>query len=198
MSASRKNTRVVVVLTSVVAGMIGLSYASVPLYRLFCQVTGYGGTTQVADSLPDTISERLVTIRFDAEVNPALPWAFKPEQKSMTLHMGEQGLAFYRATNRGDRPVVGTATFNVTPQKAGSYFNKIECFCFTEQRLEPGQTVDMPVTFFVDPAMAEDIDTREIGTVTLSYTFFLAPDQDAALARTAGVQLSAFDDAAAR
>lgn len=154
--------------------MAGLAYASVPLYRLFCQVTGYGGTTQAALRAPTAVPGTSVTVRFDANVNSGLPWRFAPEQKELQLKLGENGLAFYRVTNLSDRPIVGTATFNVTPFEAGPYFSKIECFCFEEQRLEPGASADLPVSFFVDPAIASDPDAAGIRTITLSYTFYRA------------------------
>ena len=172
----RSNGRVAVVCLGVVAAMIGLSYASVPLYELFCRVTGFGGTTQVAESMPEEVGERIVTVRFNADVNPELPWAFQPVERSVRLQVGEPGLAFYRATNRAARTTAGTATFNVTPLKAGQYFNKVECFCFTEQRLAPGESMQMPVSFFVDPAIEEDPNLDDVKTITLSYTFFVDPD----------------------
>jgi len=168
------NTRVVLPLVAIVIGMTGLAFASVPLYRLFCQVTGFGGTTQVAETGAETVLDRKMTVRFNADVDPDLPWAFAPEQRAIELKVGEQGLAFYRAENRSDEPVVGMAVYNVTPNKAGLYFSKIHCFCFDEQRLEPGEAMDMPVTFFVDPAIADDPNLDEVKTITLSYTFFRA------------------------
>lgn len=153
-------------------GMIGLSYAAVPLYNIFCRVTGYAGTTQVADAAPTQILDRTMTIRFDANVANQMPWTFKPVENTMGVKVGETSIAFYRATNRSDRAVTGTASFNVSPSKAGGYFSKIECFCFTEQTLGPGETVDMPVTFFVDPDIAEDKNLDNVETITLSYTFF--------------------------
>lgn len=179
-TSSNKNLRVVVVLLGVVAVMVGLVSASVPLYRLFCQVTGYGGTTQRAEAAPDVVSDRVMTVRFNADVNGDLPWSFYPEQREVTLPIGETALAFYRAENRSGKAVTGTATFNVTPLKAGQYFNKIECFCFTEQTLQPGQSVDMPVSFFVDPAILDDPNLDEVHTITLSYTFFRSADAEAA------------------
>lgn len=176
--AARKNGRLAFGLVGIVVAMAGLSYASVPLYELFCRVTGYGGTTQVAESLPETISERVITVRFNSDVSPDLPWAFQPVEREVRVQVGESGLAFYRATNQAAWPTAGTATFNVTPLKAGQYFNKVQCFCFTEQRLEPGQSMDMAVSFFVDPAIEEDRNLDEVKTITLSYTFF--PDLDAA------------------
>ncbi len=166
------------VLTGLVAGMVGLAFASVPLYRLFCQVTGYGGTTQVAEAAPGAVGERLITVRFNADVDPDLPWRFQPVERAVEVRIGEPELAYYRATNESDRPLTGTAVFNVTPQKVGRYFSKVACFCFDEQRLEPGQTVDMGVNFFIDPAILEDRNLDEVTTVTLSYTFFRAPDDE--------------------
>ncbi|HAK62988.1 MAG TPA: cytochrome c oxidase assembly protein [Alphaproteobacteria bacterium] len=160
-----------------VAAMLGLSYASVPLYRIFCSLTGYGGATATAESAPDQVIDRLVTIRFDANVAQGLNWRFVPDQASQQLKIGEVGLAFYRARNLSDRPVTGTASFNVTPAKAGEYFTKIECFCFTEQSLAPGQEMDMPVQYFVDPAIADDINAGDIKTITLSYTFHQTPSK---------------------
>lgn len=168
----RRNLATLAVLVGVIGGMGGLVVASVPLYRLFCQVTGYGGTTRTADAAPDTVLKRTVTIQFDAGVNSALPWRFQPVQRRVDVKLGERKLAFYRAVNNSDAPVTGTATFNVTPAKAGPYFNKIDCFCFTEQTLEPGQSVDMGVSFFVDPDMAKDRNLNDVTEITLSYTFF--------------------------
>jgi len=176
---SRRNARTGLLLTGIVAGMVGLSFAAVPLYRLFCQVTGYGGTTQVADAVPATVSERTITVRFNADVDPQLPWSFAPEQRAVTVKVGEPGLAFYRARNRSEQTTVGAATFNVTPLKAGQYFNKVQCFCFDEQALDPGQEAEMGVSFFVDPAILEDRNLDEVKTITLSYTFFRAPDDRA-------------------
>ena len=173
-----RDLRVLLCLAAAAAGMGGLAYASVPLYRLFCQVTGYGGTTQTAEAPSDGIVDRPVTVRFDATVNPALDWSFAPVERAIELRAGENALAFYAAENLGDAPSVGTATFNVTPDRAGVYFNKVECFCFQEQRLEPGQRVEMPVSFFVDPAIADDPHMADVTTVTLAYTFFRAAEPD--------------------
>lgn len=172
-----RNTRTLALLALMVVGMGGLAYASVPLYRLFCQVTGYGGTTQRADAFPGAAGGRTLLVRFDATVNPELDWHFAPAARSMELTTGENALAFYVAENLGSEAVTGTATFNVTPDRAGLYFNKVECFCFTEQVLVPGQRVDMPVSFFIDPEIATDPDLRDLATITLSYTFFRAEDQ---------------------
>ena len=171
--ARTRNGIVAAALVAVVVGMVGLSFASAPLYRLFCQVTGFGGTPNVA-AAPDAAkaSERTIAVRFDANVNPALPWTFRPEQLEVQVRLGEPTLAFYKAINQADRAVTGTATFNVTPYKAGIYFSKIDCFCFTEQRLAAHQSADMPVQFFVDPEIFKDPTTRDVTTITLSYTFF--------------------------
>ncbi|MGI9451833.1 MAG: cytochrome c oxidase assembly protein [Geminicoccaceae bacterium] len=169
-------------LSGVILGMVGLTAASVPLYRLFCQVTGYGGTTQIAgDAVPKAL-EQMIEIRFDASVGDDLPWRFQPVERKFDVRIGEEKLAFYQASNMGERPIVGSATFNVTPHKAGPYFSKIECFCFTEQVLQPGETVDMPVSFFVDPAILDNADTKDLPTITLSYTFFMLEDETEALA----------------
>ncbi len=175
---SRRQKITAFTLTGIVAGMLGMSYAAVPLYRLFCQVTGYGGTPQIASEAPREVLDRPVTVRFNADIATGLPWKFEPMQRDMTVKVGETGLAFYRAQNLSDRPIVGMATFNVTPDKAGQYFNKIHCFCFDQQRLEPGQSVDMPVTFFVDPSMAQDRGMNDVYYITLSYTFFPVDDGD--------------------
>ncbi|MFQ5984671.1 MAG: cytochrome c oxidase assembly protein [Alphaproteobacteria bacterium] len=168
-----RKTTTALVLFGPVVGMLGLTYyGAVPLYRLFCQVTGYGGTTQVAAETPTTVVDHTVTVRFNADVGKGMPWRFRPARRSMSLRLGETGLATFIAENPTDEAIVGTATFNVTPQKAGVYFNKIECFCFTEQRLEPGERVEMPVSFFVDPAILDGSNVREVKTITLSYTFF--------------------------
>lgn len=186
-AASRRKIVTGLALTGVVVGMVGLSYASVPLYRLFCQLTGFGGTTQIAKEAPREVLERMVTVRFNADIAPGLAWTFEPVQRDMTVKIGESALAFYRARNLTDRPLVGMATFNVTPDKTGQYFNKIACFCFDRQRLEPGETVEMPVSFFVDPSMARDRGMNDVKHITLSYTFF--PVDDGALQnRTAAVR----------
>lgn len=155
--------------------MIGLSFASVPLYDLFCRVTGFGGTTQVADAAPaQSVASRVMTIRFDASTNRELPWEFKTPTKPVRLAVGETGLAFYKVTNYSNERLVGTATFNVSPPQAGYYFSKIDCFCFTRQVLEPGESAELPVTFFVDPEIVDDPELDGVNTVTLSYTFFKA------------------------
>ncbi|MEX2641899.1 MAG: cytochrome c oxidase assembly protein [Acetobacterales bacterium] len=172
----RRNVRLMAGLAGIVLGMTAMSFAAVPLYDLFCRVTGYGGTTQRAEGPAVRIGDRRVKVQFDARVNAGMPWQFRPMQREITLRVGEQGMAFYEAVNRTAGPVTGISTFNVTPAKAGQYFNKIDCFCFTEQTLAPGQRVEMPVVFFVDPALADDPATRDVKTITLSYTFFRSLD----------------------
>lgn len=174
----------VVLLVGVIGIMAGLTASAVPLYRLFCQVTGYGGTTQAAKVLPEAPVERTIEIRFNADVAGGLPWRFTPVERRVEIPIGEQHLAFYRAHNDGSRAITGTATFNVTPFRAGPYFTKIECFCFSEQRLAAGETVDMPVSFFVDPAILDDPDTRDLHTITLSYTFFIQDEPEPPQDRT--------------
>jgi cytochrome c oxidase assembly protein subunit 11 len=154
----------------------------VPLYRLFCVATGFGGTPQrvTAESAPlAPVSDRVVTISFNADVNSELPWSFQPVQPSIRVKVGEQAMAFFRATNHGNRPVTGSATFNVTPDKAGPYFDKIQCFCFNEQTLKAGESVEMPVIFYVDPAILKARGLDDVDTITLSYTFFRASDDAA-------------------
>jgi len=171
---SAKNSKVALVFSLLVVAMVGLAYASVPLYRMFCQATGFGGTTQRAESAPEKTVDRLMTIRFDANTAPSLPWTFEPVQRSLGVKVGEESFAYYRATNTSDHTITGTAVFNVTPDTAGAYFNKIECFCFTEQTLKPGQTIELPVSFFVDPAIMDDHGMDNVATITLSYTFYPA------------------------
>ncbi|MEO1265681.1 MAG: cytochrome c oxidase assembly protein, partial [Pseudomonadota bacterium] len=168
----KRNTRVVIGTVACYVAMLGLSFAAVPLYRIFCQVTGFAGTTQRAEAPSSTVGEKIVTIRFDSNINGGLGWKVKPVVRTMDVRVGENHVAFYRATNTTDRPIVGTASFNVAPDAAGAYFAKIECFCFTEQRLEPGQSVDMPVSFYVDPDILMDPDAKDLQHITLSYTFF--------------------------
>ena len=171
-AASSSNRTVVLWCLFGLAIMGSATAASPTLYRLFCQVTGYGGTTQRAIAPSDHIVDRVITVRFDANVSPQLPWKFEPVQPTMDVKLGENALAFYRATNLSDKPLKGTAAFNVSPDTMGLFFSKIACFCFTEQTLQPGQTVEMPVTFFVDPKMLDDRDTRHLQNITLSYVFY--------------------------
>ena len=159
-------------LAALVIGMVGLSYAAVPLYDLFCRATGYGGTTKVATEAPSQISGREMKVRFNADVNRDLPWRFRPMQNSVTVRVGQPTLVFYRVENTSDQSIVGTATYNVTPLKVGEYFSKMECFCFTEQVLQPGESIELPVSFFVDPSILDDPKMDKITTLTLSYTFF--------------------------
>lgn len=180
------NRKTALLLSGAVIAMGALSFASVPAYRAFCQVTGWGGTTQRAETDADRTLARQITIRFDATVNQGLSWRFKPEQVSQTLHIGETGLAFYEAENLAGKPVTGRATFNVSPAKAGIYFRKIECFCFTEQTLMPGEKVSMPVTYFVDPALADDKNLDDVQTITLAYTFFAWDEAPKAAAAAGG------------
>lgn len=167
-------------LGAVLAVMLTLVSYSVPLYRLFCAATGFGGATQRATTASDQVSNRTVTVRFETEVAPGLPWRFEPLQSEVKVHLGEEKLVFFTAQNLGDQPIVGHATFNVTPTQTGIYFNKIQCFCFTEERLEPHAKVNMPVDFFVNPKFGSDPETRDISTITLSYTFFRSADPQGA------------------
>ncbi|WP_417666708.1 cytochrome c oxidase assembly protein [Roseibium sp.] len=177
--AARSNRTVGLVCAGIFVCMVGASYAAVPLYNLFCQVTGFGGTTQVADEEADRVIDRVITVRFDGNVNHTLSWKFKPVQRSISMKMGESAQVAYTATNVGNQQTVGTSVFNVTPNEAGAYFNKLECFCFTEQALQPGETIEMPVVFFVDPDMDKDPELKHVKEITLSYTFFPvdAPEQ---------------------
>ena len=161
-------------LLTVVAAMFGLVAASVPLYRMFCEATGFGGATRTAERPSDRTAERVITVHFNAAVNSGLPWRFAPKSREAKVRLGENTLAFYEATNIAGRDTVGVATFNVLPEKAGPYFYKIECFCFTEQALKAGQSVEMPVSFYLDPKLAEDRNLDGVDTITLSYTFFRA------------------------
>ena len=172
--------RTALFLVLLVFGMTGMAFASVPLYRMFCQLTGFDGTPRRAEKAPGAAAGE-VGVRFDANVHPGLPWRFEPEQKTVEVAPGAPTKIFYRAQNLTARPITGQAVFNVSPDQAGKYFNKIECFCFTEQTLKPGETVDMPVVFFVDPKMTKDEDTKDIHEITLSYTFY--PVETAASAR---------------
>lgn len=169
--ALNSKQKTVVKLVGVVLTMGSLAWASVPLYDLFCRVTGWGGATDVAEAAMDEPLDEQVTIRFDASRAAGMPWEFEPEQLKMKVRIGEEGLAFYEAHNPTDRPIAGTASFNVAPYSAGAYFSKIQCFCFEMQVLEPGQTVSMPVSFFVEPEILDDADAKYVKTITLSYTF---------------------------
>jgi cytochrome c oxidase assembly protein subunit 11 len=196
---ARRNRRVAAGAFACVLGMLGLSFAAVPLYRLFCQVTGYGGTPTVGGTAPGQVGEAEVTVRFAATTHPGLPWRFEPAQPSTRLHVGEEGLAFYAAHNLSDRPVTGIAVYNVTPEKVGRYFHKTACFCFEEQTLAPGQQVDMPLSFWVDPRLAKDPNTREVRTITVHYSFFrsLSDAERAGALASAGEHVGRADGAVA-
>ena len=168
----RRNGMVVGVCLGIFFGMIGLSYAAVPLYRMFCQATGYGGTVKTVEQASAVILDQTIKVRFDGNVTPGLPWDFKPDQRDVTMKIGETKQIFFHAKNTSDKEVTGQASFNVTPEQAGAYFNKIQCFCFTETTLKPGEELEMPVLFFVDPDIIKDRETKSIGTITLSYTFY--------------------------
>lgn len=172
-----KNKRTITTLVAFVAFMIGVAYASVPLYEMFCKVTGFGGTTQQASVAPKEIKERTVKILFDGNVDSGLPWDFGPDQRSVEVKIGEQKTITYHARNRSTQALVGTATYNVTPEKAGAYFYKIQCFCFDRQVLKPDEAAELPVQFYIDPAMVDDKGNEDVKEITLSYTFFLAKDQ---------------------
>ena len=181
----RRHSILALSLVGLVAGMVGLSFASVPLYRMFCQVTGYGGTPQRAEKAPGEVLDRTVTIRFDGNVDHTLPWTFAPVQQTMDVKIGDTALAFFKASNNSASPVTGRAIFNVSPELAGRYFTKIECFCFKQQTLAAGQTVEMPVTFYVDPKFVEDEDTKDISEITLSYTFYRSDEPNPPAAASA-------------
>ena len=185
MSESSKN-RIAFRLLFLVAFMLAMSFAAVPFYDWFCRVTGFGGVTQKAVEESDVILDRKITVRFDGSLDSNIDWKFKPVQRTMTLHIGETGLAFYEAHNPTDRVIAGTASFNVYPYSAGYYFNKIQCFCFEMQVLQPGETVQMPVTFFVDPEIINDREAKFVKNITLSYTFHATdlPTEQASLAST--------------
>ncbi len=167
-----KNRRVAIMASAVGVAMLGLAYASVPLYTLFCKVTGFGGTTQVAVNAPSAATGQEITIRFDSNIDSALGWTFHAKEQQQKVKIGEVAMAYYLAHNTGASATTGSAVFNVTPPEAGLYFNKISCFCFTEQHLEAGQSVEMPVQYFVDPDILKDADTKGIHEITLSYTFY--------------------------
>lgn len=180
-----RNDRVLLMCAGLVASMLGASYAAVPLYNLYCRVTGFGGTTGVAVEAPSRILDRVVTVRFDSNVDPGLDWSFEPLQRTMDVRIGEVGLAFFRVTNHSSRPIVGHATYNVTPDKAGGFFEKIQCFCFEDQTLKAGQSIEFPVVYFVDPKMADSDKYDDVSEITLSYTFFPAAGADIADAASA-------------
>ena len=174
-----RNARTAWKLVLVVGGMLGMAYAAVPLYEAFCKATGFGGTPLVAQEGERPIVARTVQVRFDSNIDSNLPWRFEPLQREVKVQLGEEKLVHFRATNVSQRPIVGTATYNVTPERSAAWFNKVQCFCFTEQLLQPGQSVDMPVVFFVDAEMAKDRRYDDIRTITLSYTFYEAKTERA-------------------
>ncbi len=196
---AQSNRRLGALVALMAVAMMGVAYAAVPLYRLFCQVTGFGGTTGVAVAAPgadrlSAVAGRTIKVRFDANIAPGLPWRFRQKQNEVTIPIGEKRLAYYAATNTSDRPITGRAVFNVSPDVAGQYFIKIDCFCFTEQTLKPGETVDMPVTWYVDPAIIDDPIASKIDEITLSYTFYPVDKpgaEIAALDKPTRVRLSA-------
>lgn len=175
-SAQKRNRRLGFTLFGLVVGMVGLAFASVPLYQMFCQVTGFGGTTQVADANPKGVIAREMKVRFDVNIEHGLDWTVKPAA-AITDQIGRVDTVNYIATNNSDKPLTGQAIFNVVPEKAGVYFNKIECFCFTEQTLAPGETVEMPIVFFVDPDLDQNHELRTIKEITLSYTFYASDNE---------------------
>ncbi len=172
-----RNGVVVGALVGITLGMIGLSFAAVPLYKVFCRATGFGGTTQRAAEAANTTVNRTIEIRFNTAVDRGLPWEFSPNQRSITLKIGETGMATFHAHNFSGEPIVGTAVYNVTPEKAGLYFDKVQCFCFTQQVLKPQESADLPVAFFVDPAIVKDHNLDDVSVITLSYTFYKAKSQ---------------------
>jgi cytochrome c oxidase assembly protein subunit 11 len=175
-----RNNMAVASCLAVVIGMVGMSYAAVPLYYAFCRATGYGGTPNRADAAPGVIVDREITVRFDTNVDPALAWSFEPEERSVKVKVGENKLVYFRAANNSSAPVIGRASFNVQPDNAARYFSKIQCFCFSEQRLEAGQTVEMPVSFFVAPEIMKDHNDDSVSEITLSYTFYPAANRKTA------------------
>lgn len=185
-SNASRNARVAILCVAVLAGMTGMGFAAVPLYRVFCQITGFDGTAGRAEAAPGPILERTVDVRFDANVRD-LPWTFKPEQVSQTVRIGETKIAHFTVVNNGKVPLTGQATFNVLPETTGLYFKKVQCFCFTEQTLDPGETMDFPVVYFVDPEFATDPETRGKQEITLSYTFFPSKDGEIAQAPSKGL-----------
>ena len=185
---ARSNRMVGFTCAGVFFGMIGVAYASVPLYTMFCQLTGYGGTTQRVEQYSDRVLDQEVTVRFDANTSGSLPWEFQPEQRDIKIKIGETTQIAYKATNIFDKQTSGKATFNVTPELAGAYFNKVECFCFTDTTLKPGESLDMPVVFYIDPDIVDVPELKHIGTITLSYTFFPTEGEKPVAAAPAAVQ----------
>ncbi len=196
MSGTTANTRTALLAAGLAASMVGLAYASVPLYRLFCQVTGFGGTPMVAadaGARPEVVPGTRIRVRFDGNVRRGMPWEFRPAEQFVDLPLGERRMAFYHARNRSDSAVTGVATFNVAPAAAGRYFVKIQCFCFNEQTLKPGEAVEMPVIYYVDPAILDDPEASRIREITLSYSFFpvAEPKQPAGVRSTGMAAIAA-------
>jgi cytochrome c oxidase assembly protein subunit 11 len=174
----RKNARTGLIVLAVVMSMVALAFAFVPLYDLFCRVTGFAGTTQVAAQLPDTVLDRTMTIKFNADTGREMPWSFSPDIRQVNVQVGERGIASFTAKNPMGQDISGTAVYNVTPLKAGKYFHKIQCFCFDKQILKAGEEMAMPVLFFVDPAIADDRSLDDVTTITLSYTFYKSETEE--------------------
>ena len=179
MAGGRRNTFLAGVLFVVMLGMVGMSFAAIPLYRLFCSATGYGGTPNIGLAAAPGSSGETIRVRFNADINPDLPWTFAPDQVEVSLKLGDEQVAFYHAANKSSRPVTGMALYNVTPEKVGKYFHKTACFCFNKQTLSPKQSMEFPVSFWVDPAIRTDPNTADVKVITLSYTFFRSLDDAA-------------------
>jgi cytochrome c oxidase assembly protein subunit 11 len=179
MNGSRRNTILASAVFTVMAGMVGMSFAAIPLYRLFCAATGFGGTPSIGLAAAPGSSGQTIRVRFNADTNPGLPWLFAPDQIEVSLNLGDEQVAFYHATNRSSQPVTGMALYNVTPEKVGRYFHKTACFCFNKQTLAAGQGMEFPVSFWIDPAIRSDPNTADVRGITLSYTFFRSLDDAA-------------------
>ena len=179
MAGARRNTFLAGVLFAVMLGMVGMSFAAIPLYRLFCAATGYGGTPNIGAAAAPGSNGETIRVRFNADINPDLPWTFAPDQVEVSLKLGDEQVAFYHAANKSSRPVTGMALYNVTPEKAGKFFHKTACFCFNKQTLSPKQSMEFPVSFWVDPAIRTDPNTADVKVITLSYTFFRSLDDAA-------------------
>ncbi|MGN6573717.1 MAG: cytochrome c oxidase assembly protein [Pseudolabrys sp.] len=182
-STLRRDMTVATICGAVVALMIGAAYASVPFYNWFCRTTGYGGTTQVSEKAPDHVLARTIAIRFDSNVAPGLPWKFEPEENEIKVRIGEVTTAHYKVTNLAAREITAQAGYNVSPPQVGAYFNKINCFCFTQQTMKPGETREMTVVFYVDPSIVKDSDQDDLNTITLSYTFYRIPNPEKPVAQ---------------
>ena len=186
-----KNRKIALIATLAPLAMFAMAFAGVPLYKMFCEKTGYGGKTTIAKNAAENVLDRQIKISFDANVMPNVPWTFTPSQHNISLRIGENALAFYKVTNNSEHPITAIADYNVTPHKAAVYFSKLECFCFKKQTIGAGETVELPVIFYVDPRLASDANTKEINEITLSYTFFEVPKQSAELQSKEGSNLTA-------